>query len=369
MRRFALLFGLVLLASCGVAVPSGSPVRQSGQALAAGNDRGLNDRGLNDRGLNDRGLNDRGLNDRGLNDRGLNDRGLNDRGLNDRGLNDRGLNDRGLNDRLLAATLVNVELSPIVLADGTPLTAAALDGTAFSASTSTRSYAASDFAGAYLVGHAGDGRPVVLRIDSVTPAASSSDLTLYMVSWYDADRHATWRPICTDASGNAAPATAVANYWDYSEGTATGGSKIYDASKFTFACQEGAIYKCLAWGFHPWETVNTASGPVSLDAYHQACTRMTRADYCGDGVSHTIDGSWINFYDDLGITTDTDNWVFEAQWTAAGATCISPTGVDRRDRSMSCFDRLASPSCGSAPAMLSSETPTGRRSPSLPGGN
>ena len=38
---------------------------------------------------------------------------------------------------------------------------------------------------------------------------------------------------------------------------------------------------------------------MSLASYHQACTRMARADYCGDGTSHTQDGTWIEYYDKL----------------------------------------------------------------------
>ncbi len=39
----------------------------------------------------------------------------------------------------------------------------------------------------------------------------------------------------------------------------------------------------------------------SLQDYHQVCVRMVHADYCGDGTSHTHDGTLINFYDRLGV--------------------------------------------------------------------
>ena len=58
---------------------------------------------------------------------------------------------------------------------------------------------------------------------------------------------------------------------------------------------------------------------------------MARADYCGDGASHTLDGTWIDIYDGLGIqkkTLDDDGMMFEASWSVNGATCVSkPRGA------------------------------------------
>ena len=52
---------------------------------------------------------------------------------------------------------------------------------------------------------------------------------------------------------------------------------------------------------------------------------MTRADYCGNGKSHTRDGTPINIYDELGIQKKTPNsgMVFEAAWSPEGATFIN----------------------------------------------
>ena len=57
---------------------------------------------------------------------------------------------------------------------------------------------------------------------------------------------------------------------------------------------------------------------------HQACTRMLRADYCGDGTPHTQDGTEVDVYDTLGIQSpqaDSD-MTFEAAWTADGSACV-----------------------------------------------
>ena len=71
-------------------------------------------------------------------------------------------------------------------------------------------------------------------------------------------------------------------------------------------------------------------GITSLADYHQACTRMLRADYCGDGTPHTVDGTLINIYDGIGIQRDTDDWAFEAEWTTTGARCSVPSSSVRR---------------------------------------
>jgi hypothetical protein len=52
---------------------------------------------------------------------------------------------------------------------------------------------------------------------------------------------------------------------------------------------------------------------------------MIRADYCGDGRSWTVDGWQINVYDNLGIQVDTEStasWLFEAEWSPNGASCV-----------------------------------------------
>ena len=52
----------------------------------------------------------------------------------------------------------------------------------------------------------------------------------------------------------------------------------------------GAIAKCVLWGYRPWATYNG----TPLAQYHQACTRMVRADYCGTGTSYTVTGNRIS---------------------------------------------------------------------------
>lgn len=96
--------------------------------------------------------------------------------------------------------------------------------------------------------------------------------------WAGQDRY----PVDDDGGHQAVP---VAEVWNE---TATQG---YNDRYFTMACVGGAIAKCYRWGYRGWSPMAKARAHV------QACTRMAMADYCGDGRSHTMEGTPINFYD------------------------------------------------------------------------
>jgi hypothetical protein len=112
----------------------------------------------------------------------------------------------------------------------------------------------------------------------------------------------------------------------------------------SFSCTNGAIAKCVAWGYEPWA--------VGADL-HQSCTRMVRADYCGSGVSFTKNGTVIDVFDTRAIqqpTTGDASLVFEAAWTTSGAACVNRTRYEAFGPSgqlvlPSCWDRL--PKCAS----------------------
>jgi ADYC domain len=119
-------------------------------------------------------------------------------------------------------------------------------------------------------------------------------------------------------------ALAVAGVWNDS------GARKDVPGRFTFACENGAITKCALWGYKPW----ASRGGQSLTELHQACTRMARADYCGNGNSHTYQDNPIDMYDQLGLLARTKEasaaWdpakaSFEAAWGPDGATCLSRT--------------------------------------------
>ena len=97
------------------------------------------------------------------------------------------------------------------------------------------------------------------------------------------------------------------------------------AQWFTLGCTTGVIAKCYRLGYRPWVT-----GYGNLSIMHWTCTRVLRADYCGDGISHTQNGKQINAWDVLsppgpilahGPTPP--NMVFEAAFDQNGALCLS----------------------------------------------
>jgi hypothetical protein len=160
-------------------------------------------------------------------------------------------------------------------------------------------------------------------------------------------------------------ALAVRGAWDAS------GARQEAPGKLTFACENGAITKCIQWGYKPWEH----RAGQSLADLHQACTRMARADYCGNGRSHTHEDTAIDMYDGLGVLAKTTeasaDWEparasFEAAWAPDGATCLAHTR-DGRPLEMvvqECPERLRA---GAALELGKGERCTVRRTDVSPG--
>jgi hypothetical protein len=103
-------------------------------------------------------------------------------------------------------------------------------------------------------------------------------------------------------------------------------------------------------GYRPWWpmlkcTKGQGCEMSTLSEHHQACARMLRADYCGNGLSHTVDGTAINAYDDVGVRVDGEKWAFEAEWTAAGARCAAVERIAEQNLP-SCWQQLSSSTCG-----------------------
>ncbi len=171
-----------------------------------------------------------------------------------------------------------------------------------------------------------DGELIRLRIEETyrDPDQHNRDLWLYRVS-YQTD--SGWLPLCgVDDGGDPIAAIPLQDVWDYSQGTAGGGSRSQDSSAFTFACRGHALAKCVEAGYKPWKRTLTVVPGEGVDfgtlaAHHQACTRMLRADYCGDGTSHTENDTLVNIYDDFGVRRDDLEWSFEAEWDEHGAIC------------------------------------------------
>jgi hypothetical protein len=144
---------------------------------------------------------------------------------------------------------------------------------------------------------------------------------LYMID-QNVDHTGSWQPACQPDLDGRSVAIPVAATWN------TQGDRVESSALFTFGCTTGVIAKCYRWGYRPWVT-----GYGDLAAMHWACTRLARADYCGDGVPHTEDGTWVNVWDDLSAPGPIQDhgartlggMHFEAAWNTAGAECISRT--------------------------------------------
>ena len=270
-------------------------------------------------------------------------------------LNGSNLNGSNLNGNDLSQFMVSVNYLP-AKHSGAQLDQVWLEGTTFKGVKASRFFSGADFQSAEFQGNLGSGGTVRLRVNAISAApAPNQDLSLYDVSFLDST--GVWQPACRDSSGAPALAMPLHGTWDYRSGVPGGGAKTEDPARFTFACMGGAIAKCVLWGYRPWSTYNN----VSLSAYHQACTRLVRADYCGDGTSYTQNGNRINLYDPLGIQQDTEDWAFEAEWDTGGARCIYP--LNRSHAGIPCFDARSDYFCGqnmsqNQGALLRNETPS-----------
>jgi hypothetical protein len=178
--------------------------------------------------------------------------------------------------------------------------------------------------GAVLEGAASDGTPVEVAICGAEPAADDREMVWYRLEYWNAVSQ-QWANPCVATGRVPDPrALAIGGAWD------ARGAHRDVAGKITFACENGAITKCVRWGYKPWASQNGKP----LAETHQACTRMARADYCGNGQSHTREETAIDMYDHLGVlaraTEATGDWdparaSFEAAWSPDGAHCMART--------------------------------------------
>jgi len=195
------------------------------------------------------------------------------------------------------------------------------------------------------------------ELSQYDPTATGNTFLYTLEQWVDDT--GSWQPGCpadTDGRNVAIPLAAV---WD------DHGDRSQSSTMFTFGCTTGVIAKCYRWGYRPWVT-----GYGDLTTMHWTCTRMARADYCGDGISHTHNGTLINMWDTLpppgpiqhhGGLLPPPGMLFEAGWNTGGAVCLSRARWLLDDGALLaslCPDRLVPPGllgatvCNSAAAAL-----------------
>lgn len=167
-----------------------------------------------------------------------------------------------------------------------------------------------ELVGALLVARIDGGIARTVRIDAIAPDPADGEVLLYEISTQAAGGR--WSPVCA----GGARAFPLAGIWNER------GEHVRSDGEFELTCENGAIAKCVRMGYKPWKGERAWR-------QHQACTRMVRADYCGDGQSHTRDGTPIDVFDRDGIQRDeaAPGMTFEAAWSEHGAVCVRRTRV------------------------------------------
>jgi hypothetical protein len=121
--------------------------------------------------------------------------------------------------------------------------------------------------------------------------------------------------------------TIVRGYWDATAGwhdepgvvTLSCDAKNNTPDVQQFEDSDGAITKCVRT-FH--------LDPQAFSDAFQACIRMVRADYCGDGTPHTFLGTEVGVstpHDPMTVPECTQHGCFEASWSKHGAVCVART--------------------------------------------
>lgn len=229
---------------------------------------------------------------------------------------------------------------PVTAADQ-PLTGVTILRTAFVvADAAGRSLPQDELVGAVIETADTEGRTLTVRIDGWErdERDPTGEVVLYRLS--TPDGAGGWADLCSpDADGRRLGFPLGGTWSD------TGNHRPV-AGSFGITCTAGAIGKCVRWGYRPW-----AIGPdnASMWDLHQACVRMVRADYCGDGVGWTEAGMPIDLFDRLGIVRPEpvvpEGMHFEAAWAADGAVCVHhsrvPGNISLEAIAARCPQRLA----------------------------
>jgi hypothetical protein len=188
-----------------------------------------------------------------------------------------------------------------------------------------------------------NGTAVRIRIASIEADAGNKAVLLHDFRFVDNDV-----PLCTpDPQGRQLGFPLAGR-------TAADGRFVAAAPGiFELICPSGAQGKCVRFGYHPWE--NGTDGKSMRD-YYNACVRLVRADYCGDGRAYTREGTSIDLWDDRGIQKSESggdaSYSFEAAWGPDGAVCVArsriPDNITLDGLKAACPRLARMPSCSEA---------------------
>ena len=177
-------------------------------------------------------------------------------------------------------------------------------------------------AGAIIVGVGPDGKEERFKITDVSkdPYDPSGERYLYGLLAQDPES-GEWRNACLPDDHGVAKGFPIAGTWDMT-------GRHVKSDRFSITCTYAPMGKCVRWGYPFWKQ---APDGTSLWDYYQACYRMVRADYCGNGRTHTADGMKIDLFDRQGVQRPDDaiKLDFEAAWSPDGALCVAHTRIPR----------------------------------------
>lgn len=194
----------------------------------------------------------------------------------------------------------------------------AVDGTAFRITLPDGSVLPQErLAGVVLALGDGSGTQRRIRIDGVErdPRDRFGEVVLYALSEAD-PASGEWRNACNPDPDGRRLGFPLAGAF-----TADGRYEPRPG-RILITCTGGADGKCVRFGYAPWRT--TPDG-VALAPYYQACVRLVRADYGGDAVGYTRNGTAIDLFDRIGIQQDEDvaGMTLEAAFGPDGAVCVA----------------------------------------------
>jgi hypothetical protein len=157
------------------------------------------------------------------------------------------------------------------------------------------------------------GRRLAVSIGAVQEDARARGGRVVLHRFFFAGRDGARTDLCT--------ADAEGNHLGFPVPDGNGG--------FELTCTSGAVGKCIRWGYRPWEQRSDGPSPKNL---HRACVHMTRADYGGDGTTHTRDGTLIGIHDRSHIRSlnRDPRMKFEAAWGPDGAICVARPRIASR---------------------------------------
>ncbi len=228
-----------------------------------------------------------------------------------------------LRPSLLCAALLFLAPRPGVAGAAAGVKSIDVDGTNFVVSLSDGQVLRSrDLVGATLNIVTGGGGALRLRIDAVEAdpgdaargSAASSEVLLHSFSFQTPEGE--WRNLCEPGPDGRRQGFPIA-------GRAAKDATIApaEAGVFELTCTGGAQGKCVRFGYRPWEKQPDGG---STGSFYNACVRLVRADYSGDGKGTTRNGQPIDIYDFLGVQKKADDpsHDFEAGWSSQGAVCV-----------------------------------------------